>query len=97
MLNQDDFNKIQDLANDKYKSKEWTYEKTPKFKIDIETENMNIKGEIKKWKISSLNLTNENEDIDLEKVAGCQFFESSLESEVSKHYSEYIQIVKDIF
>lgn len=98
ILSKEDIKNIDELANKKYKSYNWTFESTPKFKIDIDVRNnLSVHVDIKKWKIIDFNLNINNEIIRLDKLIGEDFLQSKVNSIINKDYREYNEILNYLF
>lgn len=98
ILSKEDIKNIEKLANTKYKSYEWTFESTPKFKIDINVSNyISAHVDIRKWKIVEFNINKNNEIIKLDKLVGEDFLENRVNYIINNYYREYNEILNYLF
>lgn len=98
ILSKEDIKNIEKLADTKYKSYEWTFESTPKFKVDIDISNhISVHADIRKWKIVDFNINKNNDIIKLDKLVGEYFLESKLNYIINNYYREYNEILNYLF
>lgn len=103
VLDDEDFIKINENAENIYNKDKWIFEKTPKFNISIEDEeDLKIYIEVNRWKIKEFRIIYKDsvgkiQEKTLDELIDELFFEKNVLNIIKANYKEYTNIISKIF